>query len=61
MEIATMIICCLVCLIVNFFLVVFAIGVALKAMSKTLIAIIDECEEADTKATFWKAFKNHND
>ena len=41
MEIATMIICCLVCLVANFVLVMQALLAAMKTMSKALIKIID--------------------
>lgn len=60
MEIATMIICCLVCLIANFVLVILAQLAAMKTMSKTLIEIIDECVKEDKDELFIRKCKEHN-
>lgn len=60
MEIATMIICCLVCLVANFVLVMLALLAAMKTMSKALIKIIDECAKEDKDELFIRKFKEHN-
>lgn len=60
MDIVVMIICCLVCLAVNFLLVIAACYIAMKAVSKQLVAVIDECEKEDKDELFMKIWKNHN-
>lgn len=54
-----MIICCLVCLIVNFIVVMLAMIAALKATSNTLVSVIKACEEADKNKIFMEAWHEH--
>lgn len=60
MEIVVLIICCLVCLVVNFILVSTACALAIKNASKTLISIIEECEKADKSELFMETWKSRN-
>lgn len=59
MKIATMIICCLVCLIANFIVVMLAMIAALKATSNTLVSVIEACEKADKNKIFMEAWHEH--
>lgn len=59
MEIVTMIICCLTCIVVNYFVVFAACLFVLKKFSKTLIAIIDECEKQDKADIFCRVYNEN--
>lgn len=59
MDILTIIIVALVCLAVNFVLVILAILIAVKFYIKGFITILDECEEADKQQIFMKCWKKH--
>lgn len=58
--ITTIIICTLISLALNFALVCLSTYVALKAVSKQLSAVIDECEKMDRDELFVKQWVKHN-
>lgn len=59
MDVLVIIITALICLAVNFALVILAILIAVKIYVKGFITILDECEEADKQQIFMRFWKKH--